>query len=312
MQKSHNIDLIFSAAPDLNVRHFKAVISLATFKSFLAAASFLEISQPGLTRIIQQAEKRLGFELFRRGSKMVTLTPAGAEFLVFAERFLQEFSNQTQRIRLNHFEERLKISISCLMSISHVVLPGVINDFKKKNPNISIEIHEGVGRLISDAVIEGRVDFGIGSSDFYPKGVSIVEEVEERFVVVMPKGHELAILPELTLDQIGHWPLISMPATSGIRQLLDAEALKAGVVLQHEITTSQYDTMFKLLLKGIGLSVVPISVERGMDISKLTVRPLTPLINRKIAVLIKSGQSLHGTQMQFVDLLLPWLKKVLR
>ena len=169
-----------------------------------------------------------------------------------------------------------------------------------------------MGRLISDAVIEGRVDFGIGSSDFYPKDVSIVEEVEERFVVVMPKGHELAILPELTLDQIGHWPLISMPATSGIRQLLDAEALKAGVVLQHEITTSQYDTMFKLLLKGIGLSVVPISVERGMDISKLTVRPLTPLIKRKIAVLVKSGQSLHGTQMQFVDLLLPWLKKALR
>ena len=62
-------------------------LSLATFKSFWAASS-----QPGLTRIIQQAEKRLGFELFRRGSKMVTLTPAGAEFLVFAERFLQEFS----------------------------------------------------------------------------------------------------------------------------------------------------------------------------------------------------------------------------
>ena len=133
MQKSHNIDLMFSAAPDLNVRHFKAVISLATFKSFLAAASFLEISQPGLTRIIQQAGKRLGLELFRRGSKMVTLIPAGAEFLVFAKRFPQEFSNQTQRIRLSHFEERLKISISCLMSISHVVLPGAINDFKKKS-----------------------------------------------------------------------------------------------------------------------------------------------------------------------------------
>ena len=103
-----------------------------------------------------------------------------------------------------------------------------------------------------------------------------------------------------------------MPATPGIRQLLDAEALKAGVVLQQEITTNQYDKMFKLLLKGIGLSIVPISVERGMDISKLTLRPLTPLINRKTAVLVKSGQSLHGIQVQFVDLLLPWLKKVLR
>lgn len=312
MQKLHNTDLMFSASPDLNVRHFKAVISLATFKSFLAASSFLEISQPGLTRIIQQAEKRLGFELFIRGSKTVTLTPAGAEFLVFAERFLQELSHQTQRIRLNHFQERLKINISCLMSISHVVLPEVISDFKAKNPNISIEIHEGVGRLISDAVIEGRVDFGIGSSEFYPKGVSVVEEIEERFVVVMPKGHDLAILPEVTLDQIGHWPLISMPKTSGIRQLLDVEALKVGLVLQHEITTNQYNTMFKLLLTGIGLSVVPISVERGMDVSKLTVRPLTPLINRKIAILVRSGQLLQGAQMQFVDILLPWLKKVLR
>ena len=88
----------------------------------MAAASFLEISQPGLTRIIQQAEKRLGFELFRRGSKMVTLTPAGAEFCFLSARVLQ-----TQR--MSHFEENQN---KYFMSISHVVLPGVINDFKKK------------------------------------------------------------------------------------------------------------------------------------------------------------------------------------
>ena len=48
------------AVPDISLKHLNAIVSLARFGSFIAAASYLGISQPGLTRIIQQGEKKLG------------------------------------------------------------------------------------------------------------------------------------------------------------------------------------------------------------------------------------------------------------
>ena len=46
---------MLSAVPDISLKHLNAIVSLARFGSFIAAASYLGISQPGLTRIIQQA-----------------------------------------------------------------------------------------------------------------------------------------------------------------------------------------------------------------------------------------------------------------
>ena len=53
--------------PDVSVKHLNAIVSLARYGSFVAAASYLGISQPGLSRIIRQAEDILGADLFDRG-----------------------------------------------------------------------------------------------------------------------------------------------------------------------------------------------------------------------------------------------------
>src|SRR6516165_2367277 len=72
--------------PNLSMKHLRAVVTLASFGSFIAAASYLRVSQPGLSRIIQQAEGRLGVKLFVRGTRSVSQTEAGREFIPAAER----------------------------------------------------------------------------------------------------------------------------------------------------------------------------------------------------------------------------------
>ena len=67
--------------PNLSMKHLRAVVTLARFGSFIAAASYLRVSQPGLSRIIQQAEGRLGVRLFVRSARSVSQTEAGREFI---------------------------------------------------------------------------------------------------------------------------------------------------------------------------------------------------------------------------------------
>src|SRR3954464_8093909 len=66
--------------PDLSSRQLQAVLAVATYRSFVAAASSLKISQPALTRTIKLIETELGVPLFSRSTRQVTVTDAGKEF----------------------------------------------------------------------------------------------------------------------------------------------------------------------------------------------------------------------------------------
>ena len=95
------------------------------------------------------------------------------------------------------------------MSIS-VILPKVIN--QTTTPPFYDRDPRGCGPFITDTIIEGVVDFGIGSSEFYPRNISIIDEFKEPFVLILPKGHILLEL-ENHFEDIRHQPLISMPMT---------------------------------------------------------------------------------------------------
>src|SRR5215470_15938224 len=85
--------------PDLSTRHLRAIVALARSGKFVAAAAELGISQPSLSRMIQQAERELGAVLFLRATRRVSQTAAGREFVPVAERLLGELVQRSQALR---------------------------------------------------------------------------------------------------------------------------------------------------------------------------------------------------------------------
>src|SRR5271170_2023017 len=126
--------------PNLSMKHLRTVVTLARFGSFVAAASYLRISQPGVSRVIQQTEALLGVKLFARGTRSVSQTEAGREFIPAAERLLGELLQQSQKVRNLDGQLRGQIIISSLMSVSHHVLPAALVAFRKLHPKIHIQI----------------------------------------------------------------------------------------------------------------------------------------------------------------------------
>ena len=264
------------AFPDISFKHLNAIVSLARFGSFIAAASYLGISQPGLTRIIQQAEKRLGTRFFVRGPRSVTLTAAGHDFLPFAERIIDEFLGQADKLRTSYSRSEIRITISSLMSVSHFALPAALMEFRQTYPNVQVEIREGVGNSIQENVRNGLVDFGIGNAEKTMPGITIESIMEETFFVVLPQHHSLAKHDVLQLRDLINTPLISMPVESGLRRFIDSAAAKAGIKLTHSVVTNQYSSLFSFIANGLGISIVPSSVVPPTDENVFVVRPLTP------------------------------------
>jgi LysR family carnitine catabolism transcriptional activator len=295
--------------PDISVKHLNAIVSLARYGSFVAAASYLGISQPGLSRVIRQAEDILGADLFERGSRKVTLTPAGREFLPFAESLLGELAHRVESLRAGHGQAPAQIVIASLMSISHLVLPAALVRFRELYPAVFVQIHEGFGVAIAENVRTGIADFGIGSPEGLPKGVAPESVLEESFYAVLPRDHELAGRDVLALADLQGCPLISMPTESGLRRIIDAAAGAQAVELTHSIVTNQYASIFRFVARGLGVTIVPATSLPPIGDENVTVRSLSPSINRKVAVLTREDRSLSAESEAFLRILRPLLMK---
>src|SRR5262245_32297457 len=92
-------DVQASSLPEVNSRQLRAVLAVAEYRSFIAAAAFLKTSQPALTRTIKQIEAIVGASLFSRSTRQVSITEAGKEFAALAERLLNDLKIGIENMR---------------------------------------------------------------------------------------------------------------------------------------------------------------------------------------------------------------------
>jgi DNA-binding transcriptional LysR family regulator len=178
--------------PDLSSRQLQAVLALATYRSFVAAASSLKVSQPALTRTIKLIEAELGVPLFSRSTRQVTVTDAGKEFAALAERLLNDLRIGAENVREMAAHPRGQITVASVISLAGVVLPGLIADYSRRFPGIELHLREGLHNMVTDEVRNGLADFGIGYVDDAPRSIVTEDLGVETFYLVMRRDHVLA------------------------------------------------------------------------------------------------------------------------
>src|SRR5215208_3081804 len=92
--------------PDVELRHLRAFAAVATLRSYTAASRELLITQPALTRTVQQLEAALGVQLLARTSRSVDLTSSGREFL---DRALEILNDLDRAVLAIHAQQELRL-----------------------------------------------------------------------------------------------------------------------------------------------------------------------------------------------------------
>ena len=291
--------------PNLSAKHLRAIVVLARFGSFIAASTYLKISQPGLSRIVQQTESLLGVSLFARGTRTVTQTPAGREFVPVAERILGDLAQQAHAVR--HLDDQLRgqLIISGLMSICRHVLPSALVAFRKQHPKIQIHIREGVGSTVHEDVRSGFADFGIGNVAGLHDAISVEAVAREACYVVLPRGHQLAKLPAIRLADLVDEQLMSMPPDSGLRRTIDVAAARSNVILNYTMVLYQYTSLFEFIRSGLGVSIAPASALPPTREAAIVARPLRPAITRQVGILHLAGRPLSPASRAFLEVFRP-------
>lgn len=248
----------------MELRHLRYFVAVADEQSFTRAAERLHISQPPLSRQIQDLEAELGTLLFERGSRPLRLTEPGRFFYSHATRLLEQAAQATRATkRVARVERRLVIGF--VASTMYGALPRLVRLFRAARPQVEIALEEMPTLEQIEALKGGRIDVGFGRIRL--DDASIKREVlrEERLVVAIPTEHALAIpaLP-LTVAALADHDLLVYPRrprpsyADQVLSLFRDQGLQPAAV--HEVQEIQ--TALGLVAAGMGLCVVPTGVSR--------------------------------------------------
>ena len=250
-------------SPDIGSRQLEAVLALAEYGSFVAAAARLRLSQPALTRMVKRLEAELGVRLFDRSTRHVEITAAGRAFAAVAERMLNDLGITVQSVREAAQEGRGLVVVSCVMSVAGGLLPRTIAAYRDDRPGVEIHVREGIYATILDDVRSGVADFGISYVDELPDFAVGTALGREIFYAVVPSRHKLASRRSVTLAGLAAHPIVALPTESRTRRTIDAAAVAAGLQLRQRVVVTQIATLLALIAAGVGVGVVPGGATRG-------------------------------------------------
>ena len=172
----------------MDVHHLKIFFEACKEKSFTKAAKNLFISQSAVSIQIKKLETKLGIQLIERNSKNFRLTFAGKELYRMSKDVFDKILRVEKEMeKISQFGKG-KICIGATHNIGEPVLPRIMVEFKKHNPEIEFDLYIKNRESLVRHLKEGTVDIALMEEYFIEdKEIKVIETEEYPFVVVSGK-----------------------------------------------------------------------------------------------------------------------------
>ena len=165
---------------------------LAEERSFRRAADRLGVSQPALTKQMQDLEGRLGVTLVRREPRGIELTEAASTELEEVRALIAAADALERSFRAAEAEASVELTIGAREYISRRFLPRAIQHARRSFPSLRAKVEEMSAVEAAAAAADGRVDLGIALSPVVEPNLVAKPVVSGRWMIVLPEGHGLA------------------------------------------------------------------------------------------------------------------------
>lgn len=286
------------------LKQIRVFLAVARHRSFRAAADRVSASQSSISIQIKELEDRVGVTLFDRTTRVVKLTPAGAELLPDFERL----AAMADEVRIKSAQLAAgrtgQLRIGALPSIAEELLPEVIAQFRRELPSVHIEILEAVEQELIAAVKVGRCDLGLTSARMLERGMTFQGLFSDDLLAVMLSSHPLASLDEIPIAALAEQPLILTKWGTSLRLAVNQAFEDEGITIVPAYEVTYMATALGFSAKGLGIALLPVGAVRNVVHVDTVARPLQGRAgSRVMGILQLEGAENHPLQLRFTELL---------
>ena len=280
----------------LQMRYFLAV---AREQNISRAAELLFITQPSLTRQIQNMEKEVGRPLFVRGGRKLRLTEAGALLQKRAEEILSLYEKTESELLCPENGVSGDVFIGGAETHAMQFLTDAAAALRQTHPDVRFHIHSGDIADICERLDKGLVDFGLLIAPADVSGYECLRlPVKDRWGALVRKDHPLARKTCVTPEDLAGEPLI-----------VSKHALAGGILREWfgETRPAEPAATYNLLynaalmaLSGIGCVISIDKIVNMSGESGLSFLPLSPALESPVFLVWKKHQLFSSAAQRFL------------
>jgi LysR family pca operon transcriptional activator len=216
--------------PRIKIRHLTCFLEVVRLHSVVGAADALNISQPAVTKTIQELEDILGEALFDRSKRRLSLTALGEVFYRYVSTSISALRQGIDATRGS--AQAATLRVGALPSVSARILPKAVQEFSNAVPDVVIRIVTGPNDHLLSLLRTGDVDFVIGrmADPADMLGLSFEHLYSESAVAVVRNGHELLSRAQIDVSVVTDYDVLMPPPDALIYPLISRLFLAHGVV----------------------------------------------------------------------------------
>ncbi len=264
-------------------RRLKIFHTVARVLNFTKAGEQLHMTQPAVTFQIRQLEEQFNTRLFDRTHNRVSLTEAGKQVYMYAERILKLYDDMNHSITEMTGDVSGGVSLGASTTIAEYMLPLLIGEFKAKYPDVNISLKESNSEDIIAMIESNVIDLAIVEGSVNNKNLIVEKCRVDQLLVIMPNNHQLAGEPTLRVkDILGH-PFVSRESGSGTQEAITnyVEQQSPGSLLNICFELSSPEAIKGAVEAGMGISIVSrASIDKELKLGTLTAVELSPKLER--------------------------------
>jgi DNA-binding transcriptional LysR family regulator len=282
-------------------RELEALHALIESRKTTSAATKLGVSQPAISRAIQQLEGRLGVKLFRREGGRLHATNDGVRYYEETRPIFQTLDRLGRDGVVAEREQSL--SIIAPPTLAHHFLPPHVAAYAEAAPGARLQIEVGTTGDVISKVADGNFDIGISDS---PGGhPSLIYEPFRRNYahVAMPADHPLAARSEVGPLDLDGLPFVALTRRFPSRGALERILIEAGSKPNISVEVATSALAYELVRAGLGVALInpfPVASIR-MDTS-VVLRPFAPRISFETVFVRSVAQPPSRAARQFIEL----------
>lgn len=212
---------------DFRLQVFHAV---AKRLNFTKAAKELFITQPAVTKHIQELEQHFKVKLFERNGTHIRLAPAGKRLLEHTEALFALYRQLEFDMGTLTEGHKGRLILGGSMTAAPYIIPPILAEFHGRHPEVQVSLVSGNTQQIEQALERGEIDLGIVEGHSRNPAIRYTEFMKDEIVLVANPGHPLSRRQSIRPEELTRIPLLLREPGSGSLEVL-AHALK-GVGLK--------------------------------------------------------------------------------
>jgi LysR family cys regulon transcriptional activator len=268
-------------------------------------SSALFTSQSGVSKHIRDLEEELGVELFiRKGKRLLGLTEPGQEVARYVERILQETDNLQAVAASFARQDEGRLVLATTHTQARYALPEIVRRFRNDFPKVHLVMHQATPAEIASLLESDEADVGIATESLRDNtNFATFPFYRWYHGVIVPKGHPLADLPELTLEAIAQYPIVTYHEGFTGRAMIDRTFEKAGLAPEIAMAALDADVIKAYVALGMGVGIVASMAFDDEQDQHLQLLDASDLFQENMTVLaLRKGRFLRGFVKRFVML----------